>query len=39
MTTFEWEGTHGAEWRSREDAVAAETARTAQAVPTEPLPE
>jgi L-asparagine transporter-like permease len=34
--------THGAEWRSREDAVAAETAETAetaQAVPTEPLPE
>jgi L-asparagine transporter-like permease len=31
--------THGAEWRSREAAVAAETAETAQAVPTEPLPE
>jgi L-asparagine transporter-like permease len=31
--------THGAEWRSREDAVAAETAQTAQAVPTKPLPE
>jgi L-asparagine transporter-like permease len=31
--------THGAEWRSREDAVAAETAQTSQAVPTEPLPE
>jgi amino acid transporter, AAT family len=31
--------THGAEWRSREDAVAAETAETAAAVPTEPLPE
>jgi L-asparagine transporter-like permease len=34
--------THGAEWRSREDAVAAETAETAetaQAVPTEPLTE
>lgn len=31
--------THGAEWRSREDAVAAQTAETAPAVPTEPLPE
>jgi L-asparagine transporter-like permease len=32
--------THGEEWRSREDAVAAETAETpAQAVPTEPLPD
>jgi L-asparagine transporter-like permease len=29
--------THGEEWRSREDAVAAETAQTPPAVPTEPL--
>lgn len=31
--------THGAEWRSREDAVAAETAGTPPAVATEPLPD
>jgi L-asparagine transporter-like permease len=31
--------THGAEWRSREDAVAAQTAETPPAVATEPLPE
>lgn len=31
--------THGTEWRSQEDAVAAGTAQTAQAVPTEPLPD
>ena len=31
--------THGEEWRSREDAVAAETAETPPAVATEPLPE
>ena len=31
--------THGAEWRSREDAVAAETGETAPAMPTEPLHE